>query len=96
MFLIFKIPFQLPNDTVIEVWMGEMADVSRAIGLGYKVLYATCWYLDHIEYGTKWTKYYQCDPVDTSFGKTFTLVYIVIRHQVDQVLPVWSRRYQFR
>lgn len=59
---------QLPNDTIIQVWMGDMADVSRAISLGYQVLYSTCWYLDHIEYGTKWPKYYQCDPADNSYG----------------------------
>ncbi|KAK7445507.1 hypothetical protein BaRGS_00040336, partial [Batillaria attramentaria] len=58
----------LPNDTLIQVWMGDMADVSRAISLGYNVLYSTCWYLDHIEYGVKWPKYYQCDPVDGTYG----------------------------
>ncbi|GFR96772.1 beta-hexosaminidase subunit beta, partial [Elysia marginata] len=58
---------QLPNDTIIQVWMGDMADVSRAISMGYQVLYSTCWYLDHIEYGTKWPKYYQCDPADNSY-----------------------------
>ena len=60
---------QLPNDTLIQVWMGDMADVSRAISMGYDVLYSTCWYLDHVEYGVKWPKYYQCDPVDTSYGR---------------------------
>ncbi|PVD21026.1 hypothetical protein C0Q70_19192 [Pomacea canaliculata] len=59
---------KLPNDTLIQVWMGDMADVSRAISLGYDVIYSTCWYLDHVEYGVKWPKYYQCDPVDTSYG----------------------------
>ncbi|XP_046550141.1 uncharacterized protein LOC124259963 [Haliotis rubra] len=59
---------QLPNDTIIEVWMGDMADVNRAISMGYQVVYATCWYLDHVEYGTKWPKYYQCDPADSTFG----------------------------
>ncbi|XP_048253652.1 uncharacterized protein LOC124133952 isoform X2 [Haliotis rufescens] len=59
---------QLPNDTIIEVWMGDMADVNRAISMGYQVVYATCWYLDHVEYGTKWPKYYQCDPADNTFG----------------------------
>lgn len=59
---------KLPNDTLIQVWMGDMADVSRAISLGYNVLYSTCWYLDHVEYGVKWPKYYQCDPVDGSYG----------------------------
>ncbi|KAK7114420.1 uncharacterized protein [Littorina saxatilis] len=59
---------KLPNDTLIQVWMGDMADVSRAIGMGYNVLYSSCWYLDHVEYGVKWPKYYQCDPADTSYG----------------------------
>ncbi|XP_005093305.1 uncharacterized protein LOC101855238 [Aplysia californica] len=59
---------QLPNDTIIQVWMGDMADVMRATSMGYQVLYSTCWYLDHVEYGTKWPKYYNCDPVDQSYG----------------------------
>ncbi|KAH9503536.1 hypothetical protein Btru_068142 [Bulinus truncatus] len=59
---------QLPNDTIIQVWMGDMADVMRATSLGYQVLFSTCWYMDHIEYGTKWPKYYNCDPADTSYG----------------------------
>lgn len=61
--------YKLPNDTIIQVWQGDMADVYRAIELGYNVLYSTCWYLNLIEYGVKWPKYYNCDPVDTSFGK---------------------------
>ncbi|KAK3603826.1 hypothetical protein CHS0354_042831 [Potamilus streckersoni] len=59
---------QLPNDTIIQVWQGDMSDVQRAITMGYSVLYSSCWYLDLIEYGTKWSKYYHCDPADTSFG----------------------------
>ena len=46
-----------------------MTDVMRATSLGYEVLYSTCWYLDHVEYGTKWPKYYNCDPVDQSYGE---------------------------
>ncbi|XP_076470155.1 uncharacterized protein LOC143300402 isoform X2 [Babylonia areolata] len=59
---------KLPNDTLIQVWMGDMADVSKAIGKGYNVLYSSCWYLDHVEYGVKWPKYYSCDPADASYG----------------------------
>ncbi|CAG2212130.1 HEXA_B [Mytilus edulis] len=59
---------QLPNDTIIQIWQGDMGDVQRAIDMGYNVVYSTCWYLDLIEYGVKWPKYYNCDPVDTSFG----------------------------
>ncbi|XP_062566869.1 uncharacterized protein LOC134229181 [Saccostrea cucullata] len=59
---------QLPNDTIIQIWQGDMGDVQRAIDMGYNALYSTCWYLDLIEYGTKWPKYYNCDPADTSMG----------------------------
>jgi len=45
-----------------------MSDVQRAIDMGYQTLYSTCWYLDLIEYGIKWPKYYNCDPADTSMG----------------------------
>lgn len=61
--------FQLPNDTIIQVWQGGMEEVERAISLGMNVIYSTCWYLDLIEYGTKWIKYYQCDPADSTYGK---------------------------
>lgn len=61
---------QLPNDTIIQIWQGDMGDVQRAIDMGYHALYSTCWYLDLIEYGTKWPKYYMCDPADTSMGKS--------------------------
>lgn len=60
---------QLPNDTIIQIWQGDMGDVQRAIDMGYHALYSTCWYLDLIEYGTKWPKYYMCDPADSSMGK---------------------------
>ncbi|KAL5021202.1 hypothetical protein ScPMuIL_000357 [Solemya velum] len=59
---------QLPKDTVIQIWQGDMSDVQRAISLGHRALYSTCWYLDLIEYGTKWPKYYTCDPADSSMG----------------------------
>lgn len=59
---------QLPNDTIIQVWQGGMEEVQRATSLGLNVIYSTCWYLDLIEYGTKWSKYYHCDPVDTMYG----------------------------
>ncbi|XP_021348205.1 uncharacterized protein LOC110447083 [Mizuhopecten yessoensis] len=59
---------QLPNDTIIQIWQGDMGDVQRAIDMGYNTIYSTCWYLDLIEYGVKWPKYYNCDPADTSMG----------------------------
>ena len=67
--MLLKLYFQLPNDTIIQVWQGGMEEVQRATSLGLNVIYSTCWYLDLIEYGTKWSKYYHCDPVDTMYGK---------------------------
>jgi hexosaminidase len=31
---------------------------------GYHALLSSCWYLDHIENGGDWHKYYVCDPND--------------------------------
>ncbi|XP_052231450.1 uncharacterized protein LOC127844929 isoform X1 [Dreissena polymorpha] len=59
---------KLPNDSIIQVWLGGMEEVERAISLGMNVIYSTCWYINYIEYGTKWIKYYQCDPADSSYG----------------------------
>ena len=61
--------FKLPNDTIIQIWQGDMFDVERAAKRGHQIVYSTCWYLDLIEYGIKWPKYYTCDPADTSGGK---------------------------
>lgn len=63
--------FQLPNDTIIQIWQGDMFDVERAAKRGHQIVYSTCWYLDLIEYGIKWPKYYTCDPADTSGGYDF-------------------------
>lgn len=46
-----------------------MGDVQRVIDMGYYVLYFICWYLDFIEYGIKWSKYYMCDLADIFMGK---------------------------
>ncbi|XP_045192314.2 uncharacterized protein LOC123548818 isoform X3 [Mercenaria mercenaria] len=59
---------QLPNDTIIHVWLGHHEEIERAISLGFNVLYSSCWYINLIEYGIQWPKYYHCDPVDNNDG----------------------------
>lgn len=52
----------IPKDTVIQIWMGGGTEVNKAIEQGYRVLYSSCWYLDHSKYGVHWVDYYLCDP----------------------------------
>lgn len=33
-------------------------------GSGYKALLSSCWYLDHLNTGGDWLKYYECDPLN--------------------------------
>lgn len=79
---------QLPNDTIIQVWQGGMEEVERAISLGMNVIYSSCWYLDLIEYGTKWSKYYQCDPADTTYGNCYRTVFCFVFCQYFYICQV--------
>lgn len=55
----------LPNSTVVHVWTGEWKALLKTITEdGYQTLLSTCWYLDHINIGGDWKKFYNCDPHD--------------------------------
>lgn len=56
------------NQTIVHVWkyindkpayMLKMREVLKA---GYRALLSSCWYLNYIDYGQDWDKFYQCDP----------------------------------
>jgi hexosaminidase len=50
-------------DTVIDVWKGNWQNEMKAVTSGgFKTILSSCWYLDHISYGTDWHQYYACDP----------------------------------
>lgn len=42
--------------------MGGGNAVQKAIDQGYRVLFSSCWYLDHSNYGIHWMDYYNCEP----------------------------------
>lgn len=54
---------QLPEDTIIQVWKPlwqvEMARVTTG---KWNALLSSCWYLDHLNSGGDWKKFYECEP----------------------------------
>lgn len=59
---------QLPRDAIVHVWKyrGEksayMEEMRRVLNAGYRAILSSCWYLNIIEYGQDWARFYQCDP----------------------------------
>lgn len=59
---------ELPKDTIIHVWKDindepkYLAELKRVVSSGYHALLSSCWYLNYIDYGQDWIKYYKCDP----------------------------------
>ena len=43
--------------------MGDAWDIDRVNRKGLRAIYSTCWYLDYINYGQDWDKYYRCEQI---------------------------------
>ncbi|XP_046329734.2 beta-hexosaminidase subunit beta-like [Haliotis rufescens] len=69
-----KTNIKMVNDTIAEIWMGDAMLMREAIQKGYRVLYSACWYLDMIQFGPDWPKYYTCDPAFPGQGVDETRV----------------------
>nr|XP_037275222.1 beta-hexosaminidase subunit alpha-like [Rhipicephalus microplus] len=60
---VFDNNVKIAPDTVVHVWKPpQNEELALVTSAGYKALLSTCWYLDHISYGSDWKKYYACDP----------------------------------
>jgi hexosaminidase len=55
----------MPRDAIVQVWMGDALDVERVMRAGQRVIFSSCWYLDYINYGMDWDKYYMCEQLST-------------------------------
>ena len=54
---------QLKPDTIVEIWTGDAFDIGRVTGAGFRTLFSTCWYLNYINYGQDWDKFYLCENI---------------------------------
>lgn len=56
---------RLAPGTIVHVWTGNSATLLNDITKrGYPALLSACWYLDYLQTGGDWRKYYTCDPQD--------------------------------
>ncbi|XP_022654987.1 beta-hexosaminidase subunit beta-like [Varroa destructor] len=55
-------------DTIIEVWRSTNGtwrrNLEQAVRHGYQVVLSAPWYLNYIQYGADWVKYYTVNPTD--------------------------------
>ncbi|KRT85125.1 glycoside hydrolase, partial [Oryctes borbonicus] len=59
---VFNAGTTMPNDAIVQVWYSQYHKLDEITLTGRRVLYSTCWYLDHLSNGGDWKKYYFCDP----------------------------------
>jgi len=53
------------NDTIIHVWKGQWEwEMAKVTSSGLRAILSSPWYLNYINYGADWTKYYLADPMD--------------------------------
>lgn len=72
---VFDSKANLPKDAIIHIWKyrndksAYIAEMRNVVTSGYRALLSSCWYLNIIDYGQDWVKFYQCDPTSDLTSK---------------------------
>lgn len=53
---------KVPKDTIIQIWKSKIHEIGSMIRKGYRVIFSTCWYLDHVRGYVHWQDFYNCEP----------------------------------
>jgi len=62
---VFDNGVKVKNDTIIHVWKGQWEwEMAKVTSSGLRAILSSPWYLNYINYGADWTKYYLADPMD--------------------------------
>ncbi|XP_078335078.1 beta-hexosaminidase subunit beta-like isoform X2 [Crassostrea virginica] len=52
----------LPENTVVQLWYTGTQVIPDIVRRNLSVVFSSCWYVDLVEPGIKWHKFYNCDP----------------------------------
>ncbi|XP_036817172.1 beta-hexosaminidase subunit alpha isoform X2 [Oncorhynchus mykiss] len=65
---VFDYHEKIPVDTVLHIWKGSPGQIQQELSsitlAGYRVILAAPWYINHIDYGQDWEKYYTIQPLN--------------------------------
>ncbi|XP_051975985.1 beta-hexosaminidase subunit beta isoform X2 [Xyrauchen texanus] len=63
---VFDNGVKLKGDTVVEVWMSNNMEeeLQNVTGAGFTTILSSPWYLDYINYGQDWQRYYKVEPLN--------------------------------
>lgn len=60
---VFENGVRLEPGTIVHIWTGDTSALLHDVTeVGLPALASTCWYLDHLQTGGDWRKFYVCDP----------------------------------
>ncbi|XP_064602601.1 beta-hexosaminidase subunit beta-like [Liolophura sinensis] len=58
----------VPRESIIQIWKNwgalDVTILQKATEMGLRTVYSTAWYLNYVNYGKDWDKYYNVDPTE--------------------------------